>query len=102
MLYNFTTNVQTYRLMVSNMTKTSPINPVGLETFLGFVPLLAHIVAPASAQESFEKSACYVSLILLVILFYGHIYFLSQQWLEREGGKRRWWTVGRGTEVKRE
>ena len=93
LLHNFSTNVQTYRLMVSNMTKRVPFNPMGLETFFGFIPLLAHLLAPESAKELFEKSACLLVLPVLVFFFYGHIYFLSQQWLEREEGRRRWWTI---------
>jgi hypothetical protein len=46
-VHSISTNTQIYRLMLSNMTKTIPFNPFGLETIIGFIPLMTHLVTPA-------------------------------------------------------
>lgn len=93
LVHSFSTNAQTYRLMISNMTRRIPYNPLGWETLLGCIPLAAHLAAPMDSKGTYELVATYVSLALLIFLFYGHIVLLSLQWLEREGGKRNWWSV---------
>ena len=75
------------------MTKTIPYNATGLETILAWMPLLSYLAAPKGHEEKVEKTVTLVTMGFLVVLFYGHIYLLSLQWLQREGGKRKWWTI---------
>lgn len=93
LLHSFSTNTQTYRLMISNMTKSVPFNPFGWETLIACIPLMAHILTPVDSNICYELIATKITLLLLIALFYGHIILLSLQWLEREGGKRKWWTI---------
>jgi hypothetical protein len=77
-VHSLSTNTQIYRLMLSNMTKSIPYNPFGLETIIGFIPLTAHLIAPVDSKEHYEKAASYISIVLLLVLFYSHIYLLSK------------------------
>jgi hypothetical protein len=45
-VHSISTNTQIYRLMLSNMTKSIPYNPFGLETIVASIPLMAHFSAP--------------------------------------------------------
>lgn len=77
LIHSITTNTLTYRLMISNMTRMIPYSPFGLETVFGWIPLIAHWMAPEEKKGEYEIIATYATIAISLITFYGHIYLLS-------------------------
>ena len=87
LLHSCSFNVSSYRLMISNMTK-NPVKVFGFEHVLQVVPILMHCLCRNKLERlAFEPMACYLSLFLLVCLFYGHIFMLTFQFLARNPDK---------------
>lgn len=77
LLHSLAFNVTEYRLMISNMTK-SEFSVYGLENFIAALPLFIHLVAPSSTHKMvFEPFVTYVCIIAVYLLFYCHLFFLS-------------------------
>jgi phosphatidylglycerophosphate synthase len=92
LLHSLAFNVTSYRLMLSNMTKSS-FKVYGLENFIAAFPLFIHLVAPSKVHKMvFEPFVSYFCIFALYLLFYIHIFFLSNQFLCRNPD-RRFWTI---------
>ena len=70
LMHSFCSNVQVYRLMIANMTKT-PFHAFGLEFVIVIIPTLVHLITGENSK-SYEPIATYICTIALFILFYSH------------------------------
>ena len=90
LLHSLCFNVTEYRLMVANMTK-SEFRFYGLENFIAAIPLVIHLMAPGkTAKIVFEPFISYFCIVAAYILFYAHLFFLSNQYLARNPDKSFW------------
>lgn len=81
-LISWTLNTQQYRLFLANMTKRFPFNPFGIEHIFCMIPVFVHLFTPDSElRDTLVVYSTYACAACVFLLFYGHIYLLSMQWL---------------------
>jgi len=81
LLHSMCFNVAEYRLMIANMTKKNisefTYRPWGPENILAILPIVAHLALSKEDAIFWEPLVTYICIISLFVLFYGHIFLLS-------------------------
>ena len=88
--------ISSYRLMLSNMVK-SDFRVFHFESIFVVVPTLVQLtkfISPSVDIHEYEKYVTYGCLGSLFVLFYLHMYLLSQQYLAR-GEYKNFWVIRR-------
>lgn len=88
-------NNSLYRLMLANMTKqVDSYSPVHIENVVASLPLITHLLAKDEVERDFlEPLMTMIAIVILILMYWVRILLLSGQYLARERGKRRFFTI---------
>ena len=82
LLHSLCFNVNYYRLMLANMTK-SHYRIASVENLVAMVPVLVHLTTKDKLERSIlEPIATVLCIVLIYLIYYLHIIMLSRQFLD--------------------
>ena len=84
-------NLLVNMMLLNYMALNGSVTPGDMSNFIAAFPLVIHLVAPSKIHKMvFEPFVTYICIFAVYLLFYCHIFFLSNQFLARNPDRGFW------------